>query len=89
MPPSGIAPDARLSAGARAFINSAASAGEQIALSPNSLVEMVYLIEKHKIPAESLSRLERVLQAVPPTFIEIRRVSPDVMEVIVRKETVR
>lgn len=32
---------------------------------------MVYLMEKQKIPAESLKRLEQALQADVPTFVEI------------------
>jgi PIN domain nuclease of toxin-antitoxin system len=66
-----LAPDVRLSANARAFIDSAFSAGIQIAIASISLVEMVYLIERSRIPAESLSRLVRELQSVRPSFIEV------------------
>jgi PIN domain nuclease of toxin-antitoxin system len=66
-----LAPDARLSSTARSFIDSAFSSGSQIGIASISLVEMVYLIERGRIPAESLSRLGRELQAARPAFVEV------------------
>jgi PIN domain nuclease of toxin-antitoxin system len=66
-----LAPDDRLSANSRAFIDSALSTGNQIAIASITLVEMVYLIERSRIPAESLSRLVRELQVVRPSFVEV------------------
>jgi PIN domain nuclease of toxin-antitoxin system len=65
-----LAPDARLSANARTFIDSAFSAGSQIAIPTISLVEMVYLIEKGRIPAETFSRLARELTKNRPAFVQ-------------------
>jgi PIN domain nuclease of toxin-antitoxin system len=42
--------DARLSAGAGAFISEAATARHKIAISTISLAEVVYLIEKNRLP---------------------------------------
>lgn len=62
---------ANLSSHAKNFIDQAAKDGQQIALSAMTLVEMVYLIEKQRIAAESFSRLARALEARPATFVEI------------------
>ena len=47
--------DARLSPTARTWIESAAAASEQIAISTITLVEMVYLVEKGRIDAAALT----------------------------------
>jgi PIN domain nuclease of toxin-antitoxin system len=49
--------DSHLSATARAFIETAAKQGNQIGISSISFVEIVYLMEKAKIPKESLTSL--------------------------------
>jgi PIN domain nuclease of toxin-antitoxin system len=43
----------RLSATARSFIDNAAEAGYEIALSPISLAEIVYLVEKNRLPVSA------------------------------------
>src|SRR5437762_3593590 len=53
--------DPRLSSGARSLINSTALAGDAIAFSAISYVELIYLIEKGRVPADTLSRLLRSL----------------------------
>jgi Uncharacterized protein conserved in bacteria len=60
-----------LSEKARNFIEQAAQAGQQIAISSITLVEMVYLIEKGRIAAESLSRIARNLETQPTMLLEI------------------
>jgi PIN domain nuclease of toxin-antitoxin system len=40
----------RLSVTARTFMDNAAQAGHDIALSPISLAEIVYLVEKNRLP---------------------------------------
>ena len=47
--------DPRLSMTARSIIETTVQSGDQIALSSIRLVEMVYLIEKGRIPSESFS----------------------------------
>lgn len=47
--------DPRLSSRAKEFIFRANDSGNQVAVSSISLIEMVYLIEKRRIAAESLS----------------------------------
>jgi len=58
--------DARLSLAARTWIEDAAAAGEQIAISAITLAEMIYLIEKGRIfmpdpkPIERTSAISQV-----------------------------
>jgi len=60
--------DARLSPAARAWIENAAAAGEQIAVSTITLVEMVYLAEKGRIDATALDRLTAELMLLTPCW---------------------
>ena len=64
----------RLSVTARTFIDEAATAGQDIALSPISLAEIVYLIERHRLPTSAYEELrdaladpEYVIQEAPLT----------------------
>lgn len=59
----------RLSANAHQFMSMAVQRGESIGLSAITFVELVYLIEKGKIPVETLSRAARILET--RTFVEI------------------
>lgn len=59
----------RLSATAQRFISAAAQRGESIGLAAITFVELVYLIEKGRIPAETLSRTAHILEV--QTFVEI------------------
>jgi PIN domain nuclease of toxin-antitoxin system len=58
-----------LSAAARKFIDDAAALGHGIALSPISLAEMVYLVEKSRLPASAYWDLKGAL-ADPEYVIE-------------------
>ena len=65
----------RLSPQARAFIDSAAQAGNEVMLSPISLAEMLYLSEKKRLPISAyedlkaaLSDPDSVLQEAPFTI---------------------
>lgn len=49
--------DGRLSERARGFIDASAHAGLSVLVSPISLVEVIYLYEKGRLPWEALSRL--------------------------------
>jgi hypothetical protein len=51
----------RLSATARSFMDDAASAGHDIVLSPISLAEIVYLVEKGRLPASAYHELRQAL----------------------------
>src|SRR5438094_792662 len=53
--------DARLSIPARYFIDEAAAAGQTIAVSSISLAEIVYLIEKDRLPAAAYNYLRTAL----------------------------
>jgi PIN domain nuclease of toxin-antitoxin system len=53
--------DPRLSVVARAFFEKAALEGNKIALAPISLAEVVYLMEKSKLPASALADLRAAL----------------------------
>lgn len=64
----------RLSLKARTFIDEAASAGHDIALSPISLAEIVYLVERQRLPTTAYEELrdaladpEYVIQEAPFT----------------------
>jgi PIN domain nuclease of toxin-antitoxin system len=59
----------RLSNTARAFIDDAASAGYGVGLSPISLAEIVYLVEKNRLPASAYDDLKSAL-ADPDYVIE-------------------
>lgn len=58
-----------LSATARDFMDEAARAGRGIGLSPISLAEIVYLVEKNRLPASAYAELKRAL-ADPDYVIE-------------------
>lgn len=57
----------RLSATARSFIDNAAEAGYEIALSPISLAEIVYLVEKNRLPVSAYEDLRRAL--IDPDYV--------------------
>lgn len=50
--------DRRLSAPARAVFDRASLSGDTIGMSAIALVEMIYLVERGRIPAEALRRFE-------------------------------
>ena len=60
--------DPRLSAPARVFIDTALSQGEQIALSVITLIEMIYLTEKKRIPRPILERAVALFTESPGAF---------------------
>lgn len=66
-----LAQDSRLSPDAKSFMDNAAQEGERIGFSSISLVEMVYLIERSRIPAESLSRLAAAITSPRSVLTEI------------------
>ena len=59
----------RLSATARQFMDDAAARGHDIVLSPISLAEIVYLVEKNRLPASAYHELKNAL-ADPDYVIE-------------------
>jgi len=61
----------KLSSTAKGFIDGANDAGDQIGVSSITLIEMVYLIEKGRIAAESFTRLATVLEEPRGLFREI------------------
>jgi PIN domain nuclease of toxin-antitoxin system len=63
--------DVRLSSRARTYIETAAEEGDQIGISSISLAEMVYLIEKGRIPAESFSLIAAEFSSIEGLFVEI------------------
>ena len=62
--------DARLSAAAEGFINEAAAARRKIAISTISLAEVVYLIEKNRLPSSAYDELTQVLADPEHVFTE-------------------
>jgi PIN domain nuclease of toxin-antitoxin system len=66
-----LAGDKRLSVNAREFINATAQDGDIIGVSPITLIEVVYLIERNRVPANTLSRLTAELIASDSVFTEV------------------
>lgn len=63
--------DPRLSATAITFMDSIDKNGDQIAITSITLAEMVYLIEKGKIPPDSFERVVTLLAQAGATLVEI------------------
>jgi PIN domain nuclease of toxin-antitoxin system len=57
-----LSADARLSDRAKRFIDEAGTRGMPVLISSISLVEVIYLCEKGRIPSDSLARLEGALR---------------------------
>jgi PIN domain nuclease of toxin-antitoxin system len=53
--------DPRLSDKARRFIDDVAATGNEIMISPITLAEIVYLVEKNRVPADAYSELKKAL----------------------------
>jgi len=53
--------DPRLGSGASAFIDATMASGDHVGISAISLAEMVYLIEKERIPAGALEDIRRAI----------------------------
>ena len=62
--------DSRLSVRAKAFIDQAAALRHSIEISPISLAEIVYLVEKSRIPASALDDLRSALDNPDQAFKE-------------------
>ena len=71
----------RLSVTARTFMDDAAQAGHDIALSPISLAEIVYLVEKNRLPVSAYEDLKAAL-ADPEYVIEEAPFTADVVEAL-------
>jgi PIN domain nuclease of toxin-antitoxin system len=71
----------RLSATARTFMDDAALAGYDIALSPISLAEIVYLVEKNRLPESAYHELKDAL-ADPEYVIEEAPLTAGVVEAL-------
>jgi PIN domain nuclease of toxin-antitoxin system len=62
--------DARLSAAAKAFIDEAATSRRKIAISSISLAEVVYLVEKNRLPSSAYDDLTQALTDPEHVFAE-------------------
>jgi len=69
----------RLSVTARTFMDDAAQAGHDIALSPISLAEIVYSVEKNRLPVTAYEALKAAL-ADPEYVIEEAPFTAEVVE---------
>jgi PIN domain nuclease of toxin-antitoxin system len=63
--------DARLSALAKAQFDMASAAGQHIGVSSMIIVEIIYLTEKNRIPADTLIRLQQGLGRPNPVLVEV------------------
>lgn len=66
-----LADDPRLSTQAKQAFADAAQNGVQIAISAITLVEMIYLVEKERIPAERFTQLMVALDATDSVLTEV------------------
>jgi len=73
----------RLSVTARQFMDNAADAGYDIVLSPISLAEIVYLVEKNRLPASAYADLKTAL-ANPEYVIEEAPFNGEVVEAMLK-----
>ena len=55
--------DRRLSGRAKGFIDASAQDGLSVLVSPISLIEVIYLCEKGRLPLEALTRLDTALRS--------------------------
>jgi PIN domain nuclease of toxin-antitoxin system len=62
--------DSRLSSQARKLMDDAAAAGDRIAISSISLIELVYLVEKGRLPQIAYDRLRSALADSDHVFIK-------------------
>ncbi|OUC16193.1 MAG: PIN domain protein [Alkalinema sp. CACIAM 70d] len=63
--------DSRLSSTAQSFIEQAVHEGNQIAFSSITLAEIVYLSERNRIPAATLSKFLGVVNAGQSVWVEV------------------
>jgi PIN domain nuclease of toxin-antitoxin system len=63
--------DPRLSAAAGAIMDSAVQAGDEIAISSISLVEIAYLVEKNRVASDAFDRVGAELNATGTSLREI------------------
>jgi len=63
--------DPRLSVTARDFITNASAAGNDLAISSIKLIEMVYLIEKGKVPAGRFTQIIQMTRQPGAGLVEI------------------
>jgi PIN domain nuclease of toxin-antitoxin system len=80
--------DPRLSAAAKTFIDEAAAASHKIALSAISLAEIVYLVEKQRIPATAYDDIRKALSNPEHVFEEapLHALIVDAMQGILRTD---
>lgn len=64
-----LAADSRLSVAARQFMQQTATSGDEIAVSAITFVEMVYLVEKGRIPAQRFTQLAAELDDRTSMFV--------------------
>ncbi len=63
--------DSRLSATAKSFFDEAGGSGRKIVLSVISLAEIVYLIEKNRLPSSAYEKLRQALGVVDYVIDEV------------------
>ena len=66
-----LSADPRLSAKAQRFIETIARNGDAVGISAITLVEVVYLVEKDRIPAQRFTQLADVLSKPESVFTEL------------------
>jgi len=72
-----------LSATARRFMDEAADAGDDIMVSPISLAEIVYLVEKNRLPLSAYEDLKKAL-ADPDYVIEEAPFNGEIVEAMLK-----
>ena len=78
-----LANDSRLGANAKTAFADAVKNGDEIAVSAITLVEIVYLVERNRIPAEQFSQLMNALDSADSVLVEVA-LSPAIVRTLTK-----
>lgn len=78
-----LANDVRLSANAKTVFADAIKNGDAIAISAITLVEIVYLVERNRIPPEQFSQLMNALDSADSVLMEVA-LSPTIVRTLTK-----
>jgi PIN domain nuclease of toxin-antitoxin system len=78
-----LANDSRLGANAKTTFADAVKNGDAIAISATTLVEIVYLVERNRIPPEQFSQLMNALDAADSVLVEVA-LSPAIVRTLTK-----
>jgi PIN domain nuclease of toxin-antitoxin system len=71
-----LSADSRLSEWARRYLDAAAARGDQIVVSVMTMLEIVFLVERGRLPESAWKSLEEALDERDAVFVEVRVTRP-------------